>query len=484
MFKTLFKKKSTVTEEVKKEEEKTIRAIYENEQVKKANSYVERIVKPVANDTNIKGAFDSADCFNTLKADNRQYILEPHLFNWYASQGFIGFNAMAIIGQNEMISSICDIKAKDALRKGYVIANRGESLTTEVLNELEDIEEKFRLDEKLRNQIFFTQVFGIRIATFDVYSSDPDYHSKPFNIDGVAKGSYKGIKQVDPYFCVPILSDDSISNVTSLNFYEPEFWLIGGKKYHKSHLVITRGEEVADILKPSYQYAGLSLTQKIYRKLYNAERTADEVPALVMSKRTNIFKTPDFKDMITNLKEYIGEIKNWISLKDNFAVQVIGAEDEMTQIETSLSDLDAVVMTNYQLVCSTAHIPSYKLMGTSLKGFSSGETEESSYHEELESFQRFIAKPLLQRHLELINKSEFDGKYDFRVKFNELDSVNEVERATINQAKATTLSTLVSSSIISQYEASKALNEDEDSYLFGRLDLSEDEEIEPDPLEV
>ena len=479
-IKSFFHKKQKHQEVVKEQQEKKkkINTLLYDEEIKRAKNYVNNIVAPTANNINPQGAFDSADCFDTMKADSRQYLIEPHQFNWYASQSFIGFNAMAVIGQNEMISSICDIKAKDALRKGYVISNRNENLSNDVLDRLEEIEEKFKIDEKLRNQIYFTQIFGIRIAVFDVYSSDPDYYSKPFNIDGVKEGSYKGIKQIDPYFCMPILDDTSISNVASLNFYEPEYWLIGGTTYHKSHLVITRGEEVADLIKPSYQYAGLSLTQKIYRKLYNAERTADEVPALVMSKRTNIFKSTDFADMVTNLKDYMTEMKNWLSLKDNFAMQVIGKDDEVVQLETSLSDLDAVIMTNYQLVCSTAHIPSYKLMGTSLKGFSGGETEESSYHEELESQQKFVAKPLLQRHLDLVNKSEFDGQYNFRVRFNEIDSVNESERATINQAKATVLSTLVGTSIISQQEAAKILNEDKDSYLFGKLEFDEVEEEE------
>ena len=76
----------------------------------------------------------------------------------------------------------------------------------------------------------------------------------------------------------------------SLTFYEPQYWRVGGKRIHKSHLWISRGDEVADILKPSYLYGGVPVVQQIFERVYAAERTANEAPILALTKRLNIQK--------------------------------------------------------------------------------------------------------------------------------------------------------------------------------------------------
>ena len=126
------------------------------------------------------------------------------------------------------------------------------------------------------------RVFGVRIALFVIESEDPDYYVKPFNADGVTPGSYKGISQIDPYWCTPELSQRAASDPTALDFYEPTYWIINGRRVHKSHLVIMRGPDVGDILKPSYLYGGLSVPQLIYERVYAAERTANEAPQLCL----------------------------------------------------------------------------------------------------------------------------------------------------------------------------------------------------------
>ena len=63
-------------------------------------------------------------------------------------------------------------------------------------------------------------------------------------------------------------------------------------------------------------------------------------------------------------------------------------------------------MTQYQLVAAVSCMPATKLLSTSPKGFgASGEYEESSYHELLESIQDDALTPLLERHHALVMRS-------------------------------------------------------------------------------
>lgn len=410
------------------------------------------------------------------------FAINPIIYNWYSSNAFIGFPTMAIIAQNQFITKACSIPVKDAIRKGWdVTSNDDLGIEPKVFERLKELDKQFNIKEKLINQSHFTKVFGIRVAIFIVESTDPEYYEKPFNIDGVKKGAFKGIKQVDPYWCSPYPTTANLIDPTNLDFYEPTYWYVNGKKFHKTHLVITKGDEVADILKPTYQYAGISLVQKIYQRLYSSEKLADEVPKLALSKRTNVYKITGISKALGNLDKFKQKMNEWISLKDNYGVKFADKEDEIQQLDTSLADLDVNIMTQFQLVCAIANIPSYKFLNAPMKGFASGETEESSYHEYLENLQDYELTPLLERYYQLVIKSyitpEFKTTFNPTIKFNELDSIGEKERAEINQLKSATDLNYVSAGILLPEDIQARIIKDETSD-FNGIELTKPEEFD------
>ncbi len=363
-------------------------------------------------------------------------LLPQTMLSWYGAHGFIGYQSCAMIAQHWLVSKACLIPARDAIRKGYEISkNDGTELTAEEKDEITKLNKRYKLDTNLVEFVKFGRVFGIRIAMFKIESTDPDYYKKPFNIDGVTKGSYKGIVQLDPYWITPQLDQSASSDAAAVDFYEPTYWQINGKLIHKSHLIIFKGDEVADILKPTYMYGGVSVPQKIFERVYASERTANEAPQLVMTKRTKIYKTN--AEVATASQSRLEEvIEKYNQMADNYGTRVIGQDDEISQLDTNLADLDTVIMTQYQIVAAVANVPATKLLGTSPKGFNSaGDYEEVNYREELESIQANDLEPLLERHLQILMKSE--GKdHNLSVKFNPLDSLTETEQATVNLNKA------------------------------------------------
>lgn len=404
--------------------------------------------------------------------------------SWYGSQGFIGHQVCAMISQHWLVQKACVIPARDAIRKGYEITiNNGEDADPAILDKLKEYDKKFNLDKSLVEFTKMNRVFGIRIAIFKVQSTDPLYYEKPFNIDGVSKGSYKGISQVDPYWCTPILESAQTSDPTAINFYEPEYWMIGGKKHHRSHLIIIRGDEVPDILKPTYLYGGLSIPQKIYERTYAAERTANEAPQLVTTKRTNIYKT-DIAAAMANQEMVESKLNEWAYFRDNYGVKLVDKEDEdIAQFDTALGDLDAIIMTQYQLVSSVANVPATKLLGTTPKGFNStGEYEEANYREELESIQSFEMKPLIERHHDLVCKAYIEPEFGIKVttetNFHPLDSLTEVEQADVNLKKAQTDQVLAASGAIDGLDIRNRIIADKKSGYNGIEEIEDDYEEE------
>ena len=364
---------------------------------------------------------------------------------WYGSQGFIGYQLCALIAQHWLVKKACLIPARDAVRKGYKFTvNDGTEVAPEVMDAIKRANKRFRLNRSLIEFVNMGRVFGVRIALSVVESSDPDYYVKPFNPDGVTPGSYKGVTQVDPYWCVPELSSRAASDPAALDFYEPTYWVINGRRIHKSHLVVMRGPDVADILKPAYLYGGLSVPQMIYERVYAAERTANEAPQLALTKRAMIFYT-DTAKALANQAQFESRLGIWAHFRDNFGVKVADKEaDLIEQKDTSLADLDAVIMTQYQIVAAAANIPATKLLGTTPKGFnSSGDYETDSYHEELESIQTGDLEPLIDRHMVCLIRSEIAPRFGIKpfgveVVFEPLATMTAAELAALNKTKAET----------------------------------------------
>lgn len=409
--------------------------------------------------------------------------LPDALVGWFASQMFIGYQMCAIVAQHWLVDKACTMPARDAIRHGFAIHVDVDGLEEEATKDLEDkIAEQnklFRLNWNMEQFIKMGRVFGVRVAFFKVESADPKYYEKPFNPDGILPGSYRGIVQVDPYWCIPMLDGDASSNPMSPNFYEPTWWIINGVKVHRSHVCIFRNSEVPDVFKPLYQYGGMSVPQKIMERVYAAERTANEGPQLAMTKRMTVWNT-DVGTFMANQTKALAHMANWTAFRDNYGIKLVDTDDKVTQFDTALSDLDETIMTQYQLVAAAANVPATKLLGTTPKGFNAtGEYEESSYHEELETIQTNDLTALVERHHMMVTRSIVEpeaslppGAMKVKIDWAPVDSPTAKEYAEINKINAETDGALVTAGAIDGMDVRARIKADLNSGYTGLADVA------------
>lgn len=440
------------------------------------NKSVHPLIKGVATDS-AGVAMDSG----IKRSYQTNGLIPPVQLLWYASQTFIGYQMCAILSQQWLIAKACLMPAKDATRKGFLLTvNDGTEVEPDVLDEIRRLDVTYKLNKNLIQFVQMGRVFGIRIALFEVETTDPiEYYKNPFNPDGVKPGSYRGISQIDPYWITPQFDAQDTANPAAINFYEPTWWVISGRLVHRSHLIIYRTEEVPDILKPSYIYGGIPIPQKIAERVYASERTANEAPMLAMTKRTDVMKT-DLSKATAQYSDFSQRMQRWTAMRDNYGVKFIDTEDDMLQFDTSLTDLDATIMTQYQLVAAASNVPVTKLLGTTPKGFNAtGEFDEASYHEELESIQTHDLSPLIERHHLLLIRSEIVPKFGIEpfhttVTWNKLDAMTAAEKAEVNHRKAETGQLLIESGAIDSEDERLRVMGDPDSDYTGLNDEVED----------
>lgn len=432
--------------------------------------------------TGIKGDANKLNMFG--------YGIPEPVYNWFVGQGFIGYHVAALVSQHWLVEKGMAVKSRDAVRHGWEYNITDELEAGEAADEFREKTQAMLFEKDMKTDIKARLVqhllngftYGVSYALTVVESTDPEYYELPFNSDVSDGENYKGFKIIDPTFVYPELIGDNINDPTSDAFYRPEFYRIGNKRYHHSHLIKFVPHPVPDVLKPTYNYGGVSVPQRLYERVYAADRSANEAPALLMSKRLNILKVS--QQAMENMGNLLSRLKSWMMFRDNFGAQLVSNDEEVNQIDTALADVDSVIMTQYQLVAAIIGVPATKLLETTPKGFNStGEYEEGSYRESLESIQEHDCTPILKRHYEMTTKGQGIACTVSPV-WNPSDTPTAVEAADIELKKSQTYSNLRATNAVTDEDIRAALGADENSAFFGVKPYTEQEleEIDEQPV--
>lgn len=390
----------------------------------------------------------------------------------FLNQTFIGYQACALLKQNAFIDKACTIPAKDAIAPDYKLSyindadKKADEETTDI-DELADIKDQsrriFKINDICVKQTMNKKAYGYSLVIPMVDGVDME---KPYNIDGVKKGSYHGMAVVEPFWVSPQLDTESAGDPSSPHFYEPTWYILaGGKKIHRSWVIRAVNSEVSDVLKPTYYFGGVPLTQQIYERVYAADKVANEAPMLALTKRLLVVDA-DIENWVANPDNAIEVMEALTQLRDNYGVYAKRAGDQVSQIDTALADFDALIMTQYQLVASIAGMPATKLLKTTPKGFNAtGEFEDKDYKQALVEIQENDYIPIITRHNELYTKSVYGRVIPLDVKFNPIDTPTEKEVAEIAQIKSQTAANHINAGITTADEERDILrNEDGSAY--------------------
>lgn len=477
---------------VKKEKKQTVDVVFQTEQKAERVGYLDFLAKMGRNVSSSKKTVEEAIkwLFPRTPADLRAVnkvsgiamdsAIKPAMYNNdlpeemipFFTHTFIGWQACALLYENAYIKKACEIPARDAVAVDYKLqyenADDGDSETDkereqEILAKLKKISDKDMLiKDVVRDADIFRKVYG-QILVVPAFTKEVDM-SKPYDPKRIPKGAYKGMTLVQPFWVTYQMSADGVANPQMAGFYEPEFYVVNGKtKIHKSWVVKPITGVCPDILRPVYYYGGIPLTQQIYERVFCAEKTANEAPKLALTKRLLVVDG-NIENMSANPRQAYETLQNVLELRDNMGLMVKNPTDQVQQIDTSLADMDALIMTQFQLVSAIAEMPVTKLMKTQLKGLSnSGDYEMRDYNQTLVEIQENVYNRILERHYQILSMSEYGRDLELQVVWNPIDVPTEKELAEIEQIQANTDSVYISAGVVDASEVRDSLRANEDS---------------------
>lgn len=412
----------------------------------------------------VRVAMDSCDNFNLDTLQNAYTMNQAGqeiIYSYFAKQGFIGFNNCAILAQDWLINKAISAPCEDAIAINYDITLQDNEITDEdhdIITKLKEKDYKYNIKKVCENFAQNKRKYGQALCIPLV--KDANY-TNPFNIDSIASNSYRGMVSIEPQWIAAELDIEAITDPLSPRYYQPTYFKMpNGQRVHYSWFIFNTYGTVADILKPTYYWGGVPLPQLLYEQTYAAHKTAKEAPMLAQSKRLNYIEsnpTALLQDK-NRLNNTLG-LMSW--LRNNWGWLLIKKDQRLGQIDTTLTDFDAVTMLSYQVVAAIAGMPAARLLETSPKGWqSSGSYEDDNYRKLQQNIQRLDFCPILNMHYKLLAKSMFDIDKNYCVNFDDIDTPTEKERAEIREINARTDSTYIEAGVLSPDEVRTVIKED------------------------
>lgn len=347
------------------------------------------------------------------------------------------------------------------------------------INQINDAFEEYGVREMVRRAIEVE--LGMGRAQIYIKLDHID-DSLPFVTDprGVKKGALKGFRLIEPMWSTP--SAYNAYDPTEADFYIPNQWFVLGKPVHADRLMTLIMRPVPDILKPAYNFGGISMFQLMKPYVERYQRTADSVAQIVQAFSLTILST----DMSGILANGESDANLWLRagifnrFRDNSGMMLLDKEsEEISQINTPLTSLPELLTNSQEQMAAPSHTPLVKLTGSTPAGLNaSSDGEIRVYYDYLMAQNESNIRPIIKKFSDLIQLDLF-GEIDPAItwEFNPLYQLNEKELAETQEINGRNAAQLVTASIVSPQEARKALSKDEQSP-FNGIDVDDVPEVQ------
>lgn len=377
---------------------------------------------------------------------------------------YLGYPALVELSQSAEYRLVFETFAQEITREWGVVKGDDPEKVTLIEDELK----RLNVRDLFRKHVENDFIFGGSQLYLDIEGSEGKT-GLPLMIDdkGIKKGSLNGFVVREPIWSTPSLynANDPLKS----DFFVPKQWWMLGKNVHCSRLQTLIMRPVPDMLKPAYNFYGISMIQLMVPYVQRLQSVIDAVAKVI-----TMFSLTGLK---TDLGSLISASENGVNipvararelglLRDNTGVLLVDKEgEEIFQINTPLTGLKDLVDAFTQMVAYPSKIPVIKLFGTPTAGLgNTSDGEFRAFYDSVSALQEAHLLPQMKTVLKCIQLNLF-GKIDpsIEFKFNPLYQLDDNERADVNLKKAQTAQIYMQEGVMSNDEVREQLNNDEDS---------------------
>lgn len=307
--------------------------------------------------------------------------------------------------------------------------------------------------------------FGRAQIAITLKDQDPEY-PLVLSPHTVPKGSLERFSCVEPMWSTP--NEYNALDPTAPDFYKPRSWFVLGKKYHASRLLTIISRPLPDMLKPAYNFSGMSLSQLAERYVDNWLRTRQSISDLVNNFSITALKTNMQNVLAGNCDgtDLAARAELFTLYRSNKGLMLLDQTDEeLVQLNTPLSGLSDLQGQALEQLCVVSRMPAMILTGISPSGLNaSSDGEIRVFYDWISSLQESVWKDPLDTCIKIIQLNIW-GEIDPTIswKFNPLWQITAKEQSEIRLNNANADATYVDRGVLSPEEVRERLSADPES---------------------
>lgn len=261
------------------------------------------------------------------------------------------------------------------------------------------------------------------------------------------------LRTVEAVWCYPTSynSNDPLKD----NWYRPDSWYVQAKIVHSSRLLTLIGREVPDLLKPTYSFGGLSLSQMAKPYVDNWLQTRQGVNDIINAFSVFVLSSNLQQSLEGDGQQLFKRAEIFNLLRSNAGLMMLDKESEdFKNVSANIAGLEGLQAQAQEHMASVSHIPTVKLLGIQPAGLNAdSEGVMRSFYDYVNAYQDHLFRKPLHRLLGYVMLSlwgELDE--DITFEFEPLWALSEKEQAEVDKIESETAHIRIDSGVISQQE--------------------------------
>lgn len=388
---------------------------------------------------------------------------------------FVGYPNLAQLTQKPEFRLLGEKPAQAMVRKWIEIKSTSKQDKSELIADLEKQLEHYKVRELFEEMAKQDAFMGRAQLFVDLGEHDgPELETPLIMVKEKLFGRLRKFKLIEAMYSYPV--DYRTDNPMADSYYSPQAWYVMGQKVHTSRLLLFVGRPVPNILKPAYNFGGMSMTQLAMPYVDNWLSTRQAVNRLIRNFSITGIAT-DMQAVLAGDSggDLVDRAELYNAMRDNQGLFVLDKDkEEMFQMNTPLSTLDALQAQSQEHMSSISSIPLVVLFGVSPAGLNaSSEGEIRVWYDYIRDMQETLFRDSLQRVIEIIMLAKW-GFVDPEITFDfvSLWEPTAVEVETSRKARAETDAAYVEMGAISPDEVRANLSQDADSGYAGLPEIN------------
>ena len=401
-----------------------------------------------------------------MDANNYAFAAET-----YGGGGFPGFAYLSQLATRAEYRAFAATMSTELTREWLEFTSKQDD-DSDSADKIKAIEEEFKrlnvrgvIQKAAENDCYFgrAQIF-LEIAGAD--------RTTPLILDPrtIAKDSLERVVPVEAIWTTP--AGYNALDPAAPDFYKPSSWFMLGQQVHASRLMTVVTRPLPDILKPAFNFAGMSLSQLAEPYVDNWLRTRQSVADLINNFSITALATS--MDQVLqgddDGADVFARAELFTRTRSNKGLMLLDKErEEIVQVNTPLSGLHELQAQSQEHMCSVSRMPAIVLTGISPSGLNaSSDGEVRIFYDWVAAQQEAYWREPLEVILKAVQLSLFgEIDPDIGLAFIPLYQMTPAEESEIRAKDGVTDCAYVAAGIIDPSEVRDRLAKDPNSGYMG-----------------